>query len=141
MEAVEIIVYLVISIIIGGMILSFLTGWNIRQTYYDIKDAIKGDDTVSYQEVDKPGFVSMSLKLWESCGYGEIDKSVAVLVKDPSATGTLDSAYMLEVAKQLNIERSINADTLDFQQSISLAQPQVVRIRCDATAKKLVIGE
>ena len=141
MESVEIVVYLIVAIVIGGMMITFLTSWDIRQTYHNIKDAIKGDDTVGYEEVDKPELVSAALRLWESCGYGEIDKSVAVLLKDDDpAKAPLDSAYVLDIAKKLNIERSINAQTLDIKGPIPTDKPRVVRIMCDSATQKLVIS-
>ena len=62
MEAVEMIVYIGIAVLIGGVLITFLLDWDVQKTYEDVKSIVfkEHDAKVGYKKLT-------SLDLWQNC--------------------------------------------------------------------------
>lgn len=143
MEAVEISVYILVAIAVGVLLLSFLTSWNVADTYDAIRRLMTKEKTPRFETVDKEGFVASAFAFWESCGFGEVDRSLALYIDD---TGVMSKEYLFEKVKKLNLCDSMQSaayscgrqESVIFDQFIPL--PAVVRLQCNSTTEKLRIG-
>jgi hypothetical protein len=142
MEAVELVVYISLAFLVGILMLQFLMGWNVLDLYDTVKAMIGGEKKVQFQTVDKEGFVSSTYNFWESCGFGEVDKTLAISV---SGTGSLSKEYLFNKTRKLNLCDSMpsaqfscgRVESVIFPLDIPL--PRVVRLSCNATSQKLRI--
>ena len=73
METVEIVVFLVVTLIIGVLTIGFLTSWDISKSYTDIKNNMIPDKTIQFT-IDDGEFATFLYGVWEDCGFGEVGK-------------------------------------------------------------------
>src|SRR5690348_16296468 len=106
METVEIIVYIGIALVIGGLILSFVAHIDPGGIYSAVRGSISGGDNIKFQKVDEPTFATMSYQVWQQCGFGVQDKVVTLYV---TGTGTLDRTALFTTYKKLNFCTTIQS--------------------------------
>lgn len=144
MEAVEITVYLGIAIILGVMVLHFLTSWDFIQTYENMQSAISGKSEPKFTTVDIDEFVGQSLNLWDSCGLGEVNKSVVLYVDDKA--GELNKTVFFKKVKVLNLCGTLQSvsqscgtiENVYFIPAV-ITLPHIVQVSCNVTNEVLVI--
>lgn len=142
MEAVELVVYLLVAVVVGVMMLQFLTSWDVTTFYDSVRRLMSREQKLEFQKVDREGFVATTYNFWDSCGFGEVEKSLSIYVE---GTGLLTKAYLFNQTKKLNLCDSMQSatygcgrlDNVVFRADIPL--PHVVRLWCNTTSQKLRI--
>jgi hypothetical protein len=103
MQAIEIAVYITMSVIVGGLILGFIIDWNVNETREAIANVVFQDDkTTDYKQVDRGDFVIALYDSWEDCGFGEINYTYAFYVKNTKEYEELSKEYIFKELKRLN---------------------------------------
>jgi hypothetical protein len=142
MQTVEIIVYLALAVMVGVMLLQFLTKWDIVDTYDKLSDILTGSDEPEFATVDRDEFIGQAVAFWQSCGLGEIDKTLTLFVQDQ---GTLNANFFFQRVKKLNMCDSLQSvnhqcgkrTNVVFTGDVQL--PHIVMLRCDSVSEKLFI--
>ena len=142
MEVVEIIVYIGIAVIVGGIVLTFLLDWDVQQTYEDVKGIVfkEHDAQVGYKKVDKIGFMAELHNAWQDCGFGMLNKSVTFYV---SEEGELTKEDIFIELKKLNYCRSLQSaeyecGTREDLEMDDIDLPAVINAKCEE--EKLVLS-
>jgi hypothetical protein len=141
MEAVEVTIFIFMAVLIGGLILGFIFGWDFRATFDTIKKALSKEGNDGFEQVDVDRFVVRTYGLWQDCGFGEINKTVRLYV---AGTGNLNKAVLFDRLKKLNFCDSIQSanNGCGVREDVIMTDvelPAVVRIDCSADTKKLTI--
>jgi len=141
MEAVEIVVYLFVALVIGMLLLQFLTSWSVTDTFKGLHSLIRGERQPTYAEVDKDQFVMDAIHFWESCGMGEVDKTLALHVKD---SGELNRTFLFEKIKQLSLCNTMQSSSegCGNRENVimnTITLPRIIRMECNSTNEVLII--
>jgi nitrogen fixation-related uncharacterized protein len=81
MQAVEIAIFIGVAVIIGSLLITFLIGWNVNDSYDDLKNIITPEKKIGYKQIDSENFVIIVSEIWKSCAYGLENKTVPIYVK------------------------------------------------------------
>jgi hypothetical protein len=108
MEAIEVTVFIVIAIVLGSLVIGFITDWDYTKTNDSLKKLMLGEEKPDFDEVDAEGFVSQVIKIWDDCGYGEMNANYTFYVKDTSVP-SIDKAFLFDRLKKFNICESLQS--------------------------------
>jgi hypothetical protein len=143
MEAIEVTVFLVIAIVLGSLVIGFITDWDYTKTSESLKKLMSGEEKPQFDEVDAEGFVSQVIKIWDDCGYGELDASYTFYVKDSNRT-SVDKAYLFSRLKKFNICESLQSfgNGCGVREDVrmdTLSLPHLAIISCHASNSTMTI--
>ena len=143
MEAVEMIVYIGIAVLIGGVLITFLLDWDVQKTYEDVKSIVfkEHDAKVGYKKVDKLGFMAELHNAWQDCGFGMLNKSVTFYVHEE---GELTKEDIFTELKKLNYCRSLQSEefecgTREDLEMDDIPLPAVINAKCEEEKLKLTV--
>jgi hypothetical protein len=132
MQTVELIVYLFVAIIAGGLIIMTLTGIDWKDTYYRWRGGFENevrDNGPTPYKVEATDFASELAKRWEWCRFGLDNVSTSLYVTD---NATIDRESL--VKDLLRVDR---CDVIDCRNTSNrlivngtLTTPQIINIRC-----------
>ncbi len=108
METMEIIIYIAIALIVGGLIIAFIAGWDARDTYSSIKRIFSGSSSANadYETVKSNDLPGVVLTFWDSCGFGSVAMQKTVYVND---NVLLDNKLLFDYYKKYNVCKSIQS--------------------------------
>ncbi|MFT4304586.1 MAG: hypothetical protein ACMXX8_00710 [Candidatus Woesearchaeota archaeon] len=81
METVEILIYLVISLIIGSMIIAFVSDTHTGTLHEQIRSFFFQDEP-SFEKVNREDLAFAIFNIWRDCGYGAIDANYTLYAYD-----------------------------------------------------------
>ena len=134
MEAVEIIVYLSVAVVIGGMIIAFLVGMDGGSIYGAISNIFNREPEVSFRSVDEIEFAPVVFNLWKSCNYGLVNETLVVSLK---ANNEITNETLFDSFKKHNLCYTIQSggndcgDREDVYLPENIDGPALVEIFCD----------
>jgi hypothetical protein len=146
METMEIVVYMGIALIIGGMLVAVIAGWDARETFQGFTRLFKDDAGVAYEKIPDDAFPREVLQTWEACGLGTTDGNRTIYVTgNVSGVGEVSKAQLFAYIKAAGICRSLQSAALGCGERedvvfTSKATPAVVRIECRSATRTLVIS-
>jgi len=132
MEAVEIVVYIGIAVLLGGFIIGFITGWDYIKTYDDIKNLMTGDENLKFEKVDKIGFSKKLHKFFNECTNSGLNMSLSLYVND---NGTMTKIDLFDLYKELgwcDTIQSVN-NSCGLREDVQMSDfilPKVIKINC-----------
>jgi hypothetical protein len=140
METLEVIAYLTVALVVGALLILFLRSIDYTAIYDKIKGSDSGDP--KFEKVNKEQFVVSTLDFWESCGLGEVNRSLVLYVDD---RGSLNKSYIFSQVKKINYcntLQSVNEDCgrkeyVVFNTSVPL--PALVNLKCNSISGQLEI--
>lgn len=132
MEAIEIVVFLSIAIIVGGLVLGFLTDWDYLKTYGAFKKLMAGDESLGFSKVDKHQFAGKLYEFFQDCVSREENLSMSLYLKD---NGTFTKKELFDVYKGFGWCDTIQSAQNDCgtREDLTMADltlPRVVSISC-----------
>ncbi|MCF7862142.1 hypothetical protein K9M79_07940 [Candidatus Woesearchaeota archaeon] len=130
MESIEVSIYMVSAVIIGSLLLVFLT--NIE---YDFDDSSN-----KFINIEKEKFPQEVLNTWIECGMGEAHLNRTIYVK---GNGNVNKSYVFKVLRGIDFCNSLQSvdegcgdyEHLDFTSLISL--PALIRMECTSLGIKV----
>jgi hypothetical protein len=110
METMEIIIYIGIALLVGGLIIGFLAGWDAQGTYNSVKGVFSKSSTSSaekdYESIKSDDLPGVVLTFWEGCGLGSVAAQKTVYVKNDAE---LSKEKLFSYYKQYNVCKSIQS--------------------------------
>ena len=130
MQAIELVVFFMVSVVIGGMILLFIGNIDIDAVYDSINRVFFPDtfDPENLNKVTKLRFPGLLGDCWAECEFGLTPKSCgSVYITDPDNTGSITLAEVEEIFEKYSFCTDCNVS----MPSINL--PSVVGVECTET--------
>lgn len=140
METVEIIIYIVIALALGGLVILFIGGWDAGATFESMKSIFRPEPDDQYEKITADKFARTALQTWEACGLGSADLNKTVYVTE----GLVNKTGLFASVKQANLCKSLQSQSLgcgaredvpDFERQA----PVILQLRCDAATRTLII--
>ena len=137
MQEIEIMVYLGIAISIGLVVLLMVK----TTDFTDIFDNLRKEKQQEFRKVGPEAFAAEAVTFWKGCGEGSLDKSMALYVE---GDGSLNKTYLFSIIKQNNYCGTLQSLSNNCGRSENVVMqpmtlPQVVRLTCDSSSRKLII--
>jgi len=143
MQTVEVVVYIGVAIIIGGLIIMFIAGINPNKMYDKIQKVFTGEKTLKYDKITSDELAITAYKVWEDCGFGAQNSSLTVYVEDSNSTTIAD---LFKTYVKLNLCYSIHSESNNCGSEEDvvlypepLTGPAVVTISCNPITQQLEI--
>jgi hypothetical protein len=142
METVEIIVYIGVAIIVGGLVLVFVARMDPGGVYSALHRSLTGDGEVKYRKIPADEFAAEAYRVWDQCGFGSQDKDVTLYV---TGSGELNRSFIFRTYKKLNFCSTVQSASEGCgarEDVIILSPPQlpaVVHVACNSTRRQLDI--
>lgn len=142
METVEVVVYLGVAVLLGGMILAFVWGWDATATYASVKRIFTGDESSGFERATGAEFPHLLLSAWEACGMGAAEYNATVYISDDV---TIDKAALFTAYKRASLCKTIQSasegcGTREDVEMTMIDGPAVVRLRCDPALQRIVVS-
>ena len=139
MQAIEVIVFLAASLMIGTLILMFITNFNFSSIAEALRNLlVPQDETAS--DAKKLEFNKFTVELancWQKCAYGTMDLNCGVYNVLPSDSNvSLNEAHLEQYFRKYNI-----CETCNIKIDGNIELPAVLAVYCDANTNTLVISE
>ena len=129
MQTAEIVIYFLIAVIIGGLGLGTIKAMDYINYQKTLREQLKTKDQVF--NVDKIQFADELAKRWKECGYGSINRTFSLYIRD---NGTLDKGFVID---RLNMINYCEDDLIDCLQRYGKFQifnttqiPVLVSVKC-----------
>ena len=133
----EVVVWFMISLVLGLAVLSFIIGVDYNAFYENMKSVFENKDKVdtlsgmNFQET-----VLASLEVWKNCGFGQINKTQAIYYNETS--NPLNNITFMEKINTLNLNRIINDTQINIEGNIE--DKKILLVECDPVNKQLKIS-
>lgn len=100
METVEIIVYTSIAVLVGGLFIGFVTGFDFSGIGESLHKVFFGTEERSFDKVEKDEFGHTLLSFWESCNEGGTEKNATYYVE---GVGEINKSVIFTPLKKYNL--------------------------------------
>ena len=130
MEPVEILIFVGCAILLGALVLGFLTNWDYMSMYDDTKKMF--DSNEDEFKTDRLAFANELHRFYEECVSTGFNMSQSIYIDE---SGLLTKAELFSVFKQLGWCDSIQSaeNSCGVREDIvmpDIALPKVVRVNC-----------
>lgn len=144
METVEMVVYFVVALIIGGLIIIFVSGIDPENLFKSLRSMAFPQKELKYQNIESSELALIAYNLWENCGLGMQEASLTLYVR---AGPVINKSMLFGTYKKLNLCDSIQSINQSCGKREDLimnkgffASPTLIKISCDPTNKTLIIS-
>ncbi len=150
METVEIVIYLMAAVIIGIFILQLIQGWDVTETYEDIRSLIANEKEQEFKTVEKEDFAIEILTFWELSGMCEVNKTLSINVKENHTGDYINKTYLFDQIKFLNFCSTLQSknescgslehvSVLPHAGGENIDLPAIIRMSCNLTNNTMII--
>lgn len=143
MEVVEIVVFLTITIIIGGMVILFVADIDEEGIYSSFSQMLYGGESTSYEQANEERFARAAFQTWRECGQGAQEQELVITY---AGEEDMDEAKMFEYIRKFNLCYTLqsghnNCGTRqDTEFSETITPGSTVILRCNADEEVLQIS-
>lgn len=142
MDAIEVVIYLSLALIVGLLFLGFINNWNFTNIYDAVSDAMFGKKEFKFKEVEGEEAIAEILGLWEKCKVTSQNQSINLYLK---GQGVFSKQYIFEAVKKLNLCLSLQSIEEDCGEEENLVMsdinmPSVINIECLPDDKRITIS-
>lgn len=128
MNALEIIVFIAVGVIVVGLITGFLTNWDMAKAARDINKLISGNNEKKPLTVDRAQFVAQLHEFWQNCS----NESRSFYLNEP---GLLTKASLFDEIKALSWCDSIQSAEFSCggREDINMTEillPKIITLKC-----------
>ncbi|MFH1510995.1 MAG: DNRLRE domain-containing protein, partial [Candidatus Woesearchaeota archaeon] len=124
MEAVEVVVYMLLAVMVGSLLLYFFVSMDAEQLSSDVQKAFSGEQQIQFR-YDREEFIQSVFALWNDCAMGETEKKYTVFI-DGRGTISVDDVWNSIV--KYNHARELPRDKLIFRR---ITLPSVIQVACN----------
>ncbi len=145
METIELITYLAIVIMIGGLIIVFITDIQVEDIYSTLRKMLQRDETLRFRNVESAEVAPVAFNVWRECGYGQREGELIISLRSGS---NITKEYLFSHYEKYNLCYSIQSreyncgarEDLVLQPEL-ITPPTLLRISCNTENLTLVIEE
>jgi hypothetical protein len=144
METIEMIVYLVVTVIVGGIIILFITGISPDDIFNSLKGIVMPQNELKYEKITSEELALKAYNLWSACGFGIKSTNLTLYVKSGPE---ISKSMLFSTYKKMNFCYSIQSknNSCGEREDVIINNdliktPSIVNLNCDAASKKLIIG-
>ena len=137
MEVVETIVFLTLTIIVGSMVVLFVSDMNAQSLYNGLDALVFGEDNNEFRTVGKEELPSAIFNTWQECGLGQRDYEMIVSYQGNDEVTKQD---ILNNFRKFNLCHSFdceNGENLNIETTID--QPSALSLACDNATETMTI--
>ena len=141
MQTVELIVYLGIAVVIGGLVLTFIIGIDTEDVYNALKKMLYRQEKVSYQSVTSSDLAPVIYSAWRECNYGQKDYELIISLKSGD---NITKKYLFDSYRKFNLCYSIQSADNDCGNREDLIlnpeninSPALLMITCNSSTETL----
>ncbi|MCA9486990.1 hypothetical protein H6501_03400 [Candidatus Woesearchaeota archaeon] len=139
------------SIIVGVLILSFIFDIDYTGFYHSVREVISPDGKTErgLEDSDLKTVVQEAVELWKSCGFGEVEKTKAMMFSgmDNDVAAELSQDTVQEKVVKWGLCQTLGVHTASNEecggknevQVTTISGRKLIQLRCDPVAKVLVI--
>ncbi len=132
MEAVEILVFLGFAVLLGGLVLGFIAGWDYMTAYRDFQKMMGNDPVKGFEKVDKTGFATRLYDFFDECSKSGLNMTLTLYLAD---SGNLTKTGLFGLYSELGWcsviqSRENSCGTREDVDMADIALPKVVKINC-----------
>ncbi len=143
MQTVEIIVFLFAAIIVGGLIILFISDIDTNEVMDVLKNAAFPEKELQYQKIESNELADIAYNLWEKCEFGSKEMSLTVFV---SSGQQINKNMLFDAYKKINLCYSIqsksqlcgNREDVIIKNDF-INPPALVSLTCKTSDKTLTI--
>jgi hypothetical protein len=134
MQALEVIMYTMLALLVGSLILAFILDFDYKATYNQLHKQAEGESQVF--EIEARGFPSEVAKRWQDCSYGMLNRTYAMQLNGPDKVLLGDVIKEFRRLDQCEVIDCFNTSNR-FRMPHEIAPPKIINMQC--TNKTLII--
>lgn len=143
MEAVELVVYIAVAVLIGGMILFVTQEMANPDSFKKIKNILSQEKEITFQEVNKEALSEFIFAVWEECDQGLSNFTVTIQYTGSDAT---KEEVFFDI-KRLRLCNTLSSqeqgcgsrEDLSINTQSETVTPGIRTLTCDNVVEKLII--
>ena len=142
MDTTEVIVYLSIAILVGGLVIFAIGRFGDGKVYEGIKSIFEKPETTEFTKVDETTLPPLLFTLWEECGLGTEDRDLTFQYTGATTIGRTEIFSEIKRLRLCNTFSSVIEDCgkrEDLDLTVSLETNSIYKARCDASSSLLVV--
>lgn len=142
METIELVIYFFVAVVIGSLIVGFIGGWNVQETYSGFQRLFGQEEVSAYEQVTLAQVPGTIIEVWDECGFGALAFNKTISVSD---AGNLNKTGLFLTIQEYNLCKSLQSnasgcgtreDVVDF---MPIQTPAIIKISCDPALEQLVL--
>jgi hypothetical protein len=141
METLEIVVYIIVAVAVGGLIVFFLNRADIIGISDEVGDRVLNERKFEFKTVDWDGFYQEVFAFWKKHQFSEGKAEMILFLNEQ---GRLDKLHFFDTVRKGNLCRTLQSRSFDCgtREDVSLSTvelPQVIRVQYEN--ETLIINE
>jgi len=146
MDTAEIVVYLGIAVIIGGLMLVFVGRFNTDRTYNTVENAFNRNEMEEFYTLDKTTLTPTIYKLWEKCGLGTTTGNMTFMYTGDGSTNKTEIFDQIQLVSLCRSFSSLSEgcgerEDLDVQiESGNIEPNRIYSARCEPGTQTMVLS-
>lgn len=138
MDTIEIVVYIAVAVIVGGLILMVTLELSGSNVYDSLRDLIVHDDVEAFAKVDNTTLPSHLFKVWKECGLGSLPLNVTIQYEGApiSKTEIFSSIKNMRLCRTLSSLSEECGNREDLVNTTPIASG-ILLIRCKPSTQQL----
>jgi hypothetical protein len=152
MEAIEIAIYIVIALMLGAMVISFVANTDTISIHDQLKSLFFPEKN-KFDRIGRDQLPMVILELWKECGYGLIDANYTIYAYDDKmGTQDINHTTLFEYYQKFNLCNSLRSESegcgtgenveiwnASHKFNATITGSNILRIFCNATSRNLTI--
>jgi len=136
--AIEVMIYIGVGVLLSGLIILLLIGWNIEKDTETISNLYGPEESLEFESIDLETFAIKTQTYWQNCDEYKINDTVSFYVYNNETVRTfaLTRTSLFDIYRKLNWCTSIQSvsnscglrEDVSFGSTIDL--PAVIRLTC-----------
>lgn len=127
MQALEVVIYTMLALLVGGLIISFMIDFDYKEAYRQFHSQVEGKSQVF--SVEAQAFPDELSKRWEDCSYGMLNRTYAMQLKGTDKILLGDTIKELRRLDQCDVIDCFNASNR-FRMPLEINPPKIINIEC-----------
>jgi hypothetical protein len=123
METLELIVYILIAVVVGGILLRFLLDISTQRTVTKINPIQANNKEPAFSQT-KMEFIKGFIKFWQDCGLGKYEKNYVTYIPD---MGNLTKQDLMGYITKNNYDETLHEQDLNTS---DIMLPALISINC-----------
>ena len=155
METVEILIYMVVALLIGAMVVTFVANTETEVIYEQVRSFFFPSDNMEFDRVYREDLPMTIFNLWRDCGYGAMDANYTIYAYDNlNYQLHINHSTLFDFYLKYNMCNSLRSESNDCgvgenveiynttsnDPNETIKGSQILLIQCNASSRNLSIS-